>query len=221
MILEVDNVELYFNNKPILNGVYLKAETGKVTSILGSNGSGKSCLLQIAFGTLKAKYSLIRIDKKPILKPLFLTKTTSFLPQHHLTPNNMKVISAFKLFQVNWDVFISEFPQFEIFKNKTFHRLSGGERRLFEIYLILKKEAKIVLLDEPFNGIEPLFIDKIKRLITEEKQQKIILLTDHRYTDVIDISDTIYLLKNGCSKLINNLSELEDYKYLNIGSLSK
>ena len=221
MILEVDNVELYFNNKPILNGVYLKVETGKVTSILGSNGSGKSCLLQIAFGTLKAKYSLIRIDKKPILKPLFLTKTTSFLPQHHLTPNNMKVISAFKLFQVNWDVFISEFPQFEIFKNKTFHRLSGGERRLFEIYLILKKEAKIVLLDEPFNGIEPLFIDKIKRLITEEKQQKIILLTDHRYTDVIDISDTISLLKNGCSKLINNLSELEDYKYLNIGSLSK
>ena len=166
MILEIDNVELYFNNKRLLNGIYLKAEIGKVTSILGSNGSGKSCLLQIAFGVLKAKYSLIRINQKPILKPLFLTKSIVFLPQHHLTPNNMKVSSAFKLFQVDWDVFISDFSQFEIFKNKIFHRLSGGERRLLEIYLILKKEAKIVLLDEPFNGIEPLFIEKIKRLIT-------------------------------------------------------
>ena len=63
MIFEIDNVELYFNKKRILNGIYLKAETGKITGLLGSNGSEKSSLLEIAFGNLKPKYKLIRIDK--------------------------------------------------------------------------------------------------------------------------------------------------------------
>ena len=70
MKFELDNVELYFKNKRILNGIYLKAETGKVTAILGSNGCGKSCLLNIAFGSLKPKYMLIRLNNKPLLKPL-------------------------------------------------------------------------------------------------------------------------------------------------------
>ncbi len=66
MIFELDNVELYFKNKRILNGIYLKAETGKVTAILGRNGCGKSSLLNIAFGNLKPKYMLIRVDNKPL-----------------------------------------------------------------------------------------------------------------------------------------------------------
>lgn len=214
MILEIDNVELYFKQQRILNGIYLKAETGKATGILGSNGSGKSCLLAIIFGSLSAKYKLIRIDSKPILKPLYHTKNVAFLPQDHYTPDRMKLSSAFKLYQVNWDSFILEFPQFEAFKHKTFNRLSGGERRVVEIYLILKKEANIVLLDEPFNGIAPLYIETIKALITQEKEDKIIILTDHRYDEVVAISETIYLIKNGCTKLINKLSELEDYEYV-------
>ena len=214
MILEIDNVELYFKQNRILNGVYLKAETGKATGILGSNGSGKSCLLAIIFGSLSAKYKLIRLDNQPILKPLYQTKSIAFLPQDHYTPDRMKLSSAFKLYNVNWVTFISEFPQFKDYKNKTFNRLSGGERRVVEIYLVLKKDAKIVLLDEPFNGISPLYIKKIKALILKEKLDKIILLTDHRYDEVVDISETIYLIKNGCTKLINKLSELEDYEYV-------
>ena len=214
MILEIDNVELNFSDKRILNGIYLKAETGKVTAILGSNGSGKSCLLHIIFGSLKPKYKLIRLNKEPVLKPLYLTRKVSFLPQHHFIPDQSKIKTVFKLFKVNWSEFIDKFPQFEIFKHKRFNRLSGGERRVIEIYLILKKAGEIVLLDEPFNGVAPLYIETIKTLINQEKQHKIIILTDHRYTEVIDVSDTIYLITNGCSKLINDLSELKDYKYL-------
>jgi ABC-type cobalamin/Fe3+-siderophores transport system ATPase subunit len=50
MIIELDSVELYFDKRRILNGIYLKAETGKITGLLGRNGCGKSCLLQILFG---------------------------------------------------------------------------------------------------------------------------------------------------------------------------
>jgi ABC-type multidrug transport system ATPase subunit len=219
MIFEIDNLELYFDNKRILNGVYLKAETGKITGILGSNGCGKSCLLNIGFGSLKAKYSQVRIDKKPILKPLYQTKLVAYLPQHHFVPNNIKLKTAFKLFQVDWTEFTNAFEEFNPFKNSNFNKLSGGERRVIEVYLILKCSKKIIFLDEPFSHIAPLYIEKIKALIIEEKIKKAIIITDHMYRHIISISDTIYLLKNGCTKLIDDINELEDYKYLSIGTL--
>lgn len=70
MIFELDNVELNFKSKRILSGVYIKAETGKVTAILGRNGCGKSSILNITFGNLKPKYKLVRLNQKPVLKPL-------------------------------------------------------------------------------------------------------------------------------------------------------
>ncbi|MDO5969899.1 ABC transporter ATP-binding protein [Flavivirga aquimarina] len=219
MIIEIDNVELYFNNKLILNGVYLKVETGKITGILGSNGCGKSCLLNIVFGNLRAKYSLVRINNTPILKPLYQTKLISYLPQHHFVPNKIKIKTAFNLFQVDWDTFVNVFETFIPFKNLYFNKLSGGERRIIEIYLILKCSGKIALLDEPFSLVAPLYIERIKALIEGEKQNKAIIITDHMYRHLISVSDTIYLLKNGSTKLINDLKELEDYKYLSIGTL--
>ncbi|MGC6430319.1 MAG: ATP-binding cassette domain-containing protein [Jejuia sp.] len=214
MIFEIDNVELNFKNKNILNGIYLKAETGNVTGILGSNDCGKSSLLNIAFGNLKAKYKLIRIDKTPILKPLYQTGLVGLLTQYNFTPNQMKIKRAFRLFNVEWQRFIETFDSIKIDKNNKLNTLSGGERRLLETYLILKGRFKIIFLDEPFSHLAPIHIEKIKALITSEKQHKIIVITDHMHRHIIDVSDTIYLLKNGCTKLVNKLTELEDYKYL-------
>ena len=220
MIFELDNVELYFKNKRILNGIYLKAETGKVTGILGRNGCGKTSLLDIAFGNLKPKYKLIRIDKKPTLKPLYKTGFAKYLPQYDSAPKDFKLNTLFELFKVNWNTFVEQFIEFSSYQNHKFGKLSGGQRRFIEIYIILKSESEIVLLDEPFNGISPLLTEGIKRLISEEKPNKIIILTDHRYEDVIDITDELYLLNNGTTKLINKLSELEDYGYLSVGNFT-
>lgn len=215
MIFELDSVELYFKVKRILSGIYLKGETGKVTGILGSNGCGKSSLLNIAFGNLKPKYKLIKIDNTPILKPLYAAKKATLLPQYNFTPNQMKVKNAFSLFNLSWVDFKNHFESIRFSENIKFNRLSGGERRLVETFIILKSKAPIAFLDEPFSHIAPLHVEKIKQIISEEKQQKVIIVTDHMYQHIIDISDTVYLLKNGCTKLINNLSELEDYKYVN------
>ncbi|WP_308993053.1 ABC transporter ATP-binding protein [Mariniflexile litorale] len=220
MIIEIDNIELYFKDKCILSGVYLKSETGKITGILGSNGSGKSCFLKIIFGSLKSKYKLVRIDNKPILKPLYLTNQVTYLPQHHFIPNNVKLKTAFKLFNIPWAGFVNAFEMFHLNKNIHFNRLSGGERRLIETYIVLKSNKKIILLDEPFSHLSPLHIEKIKTLIEEEKNKKAIIITDHMYNHIVDISDSIYLIKNGCTKLINDLKELEDYKYLSAGTLN-
>ena len=219
MIFELDNVELYFKNKRILGGIYLKAETGKVTSILGRNGCGKSSLLNIAFGNLKPKYKLVRLDHKPIIKPLYKTDIVKFLPQYHFVPTSMKLSFIFNLYKVDWFGFIELFETFSKYKNSKFSGLSGGERRVVETYLILKSKSEIVLMDEPFSHIAPIYVDRIKSLIAEEKKHKVIIISDHMYRHIIDCSDTIYLLKNGTTKLIKELTELEDYRYLSEGSL--
>ncbi len=107
MIVEIDNIELYFKEKRILDSIYLKTETGKVTEILGSNGCGETSLLKILFGDLKPKYKLIRIDNNPILKPLYQTKLVSFLPQHNFIPSSLKIKKNFDLYHINWDEFIT------------------------------------------------------------------------------------------------------------------
>lgn len=214
MILEIDNVELYFSKKRILGGIYLKAETGKVTGILGSNGSGKSCLLNIIFGTLQSKYKLIRLDNEPVLKPLYKTGKIGLLPQTNFTPERSKLKTVFNLMKVDWNLFAFNFPNFSKYYGMKFNQLSGGERRVVEIFLILKSDYKMVLLDEPFSHIAPLYIEIIKTIISEEKQNKIIIITDHLYDHILDTSDNLYFLKGGNSVQITDKSDLVTYKYL-------
>jgi len=179
----------------------------------------KSSLLDIAFGNLKPKYKLIRVDKKPILKPLYQTGLVNYLPQYDTVPKWIKLKSLFEWFKVDWNVFSNHFNELSTYQNQKFGELSGGERRFIEAYISLKSEHKIAFLDEPFNGISPLLIEHIKTIINEEKTNKIIVLTDHRFEDVISVTDTLYLLNNGSTKLINKLTELEDYGYLSYGSI--
>jgi ABC-type cobalamin/Fe3+-siderophores transport system ATPase subunit len=206
LIFELDNVELYFKNKRILNGIYLKAETGKVTAILGKNGCGKSSLLNIAFGNLKPKYMLIRLNNKPLLKPLYSTGFTKYLPQYNFIPAGMKLSRVFKLFDIDWTLFVEHFKVFANYENSKFKLLSGGE-------------SEIVILDEPFSHLSPRHIESIKHLITDEKKHKAIIISDHMYQHIIDSSDTIYLLQNGTTKKIEKLTDLEDYNYLSKGRL--
>ena len=219
MLFEIDNVELHFKDKLVLNGIYLKAETGKVTALLGGNGCGKSSLLNIFFGSLVPRHKLIRINNENYLKPFFYSGIVKYLPQHSFIPANLKISIIFRLHKISWDDFIEDFPHFSKNKKSRIKDLSGGERRLIETYVIIKSEAELILLDEPFTHLAPLYIEKIIELLQEEAKEKAIVVIDHLYHHIIGIADEIYLIKNGCSRLIKNPKELEDLKYLSYGTL--
>lgn len=212
-ILEIDNIELNFDSKSILKAIYLKAEKGKVTGILGRNGSGKTSLLRIIFGELIPNNKLIRIDKKPILEPLYKKGCIKYLTQFSIMPNSLSLKKGFSFFNVSLDSFLEDFPNFVELKNNSFFEFSGGERRLIETYIFIKSEAKIVLLDEPFSHLAHLYIEKIKELIEIEKKNKIFIITDHLYKDILNISDDVYLLKEGWIKFITNHEDLIFHNY--------
>jgi ABC-type branched-subunit amino acid transport system ATPase component len=196
MILELDNVELYYKTKPILSNLYLKAETDRITTIIGRNGAGKSSLLQIVFGDLKPKYKLLRIDGKVIFKPLFTYGKTKYLPEFPLTPKKLKIKTAFKKYGVDWGEFKSIFPEFKPEQGQSFSELSTGEKRMLELFMVLKSAGDIVLLDEPFKSLSPVVVERFKQLITEEKRRKIVICADNNEEHWNGFSEKTYLLKN-------------------------
>ena len=214
MVLEVDNIELNFDTKKILNSIYIKAEKGKITGILGRNGSGKSCLLEIIFGSLKPKYKTIRINSKTLTKKGYAINKIAYLPQHALLPKKLKLSTAFKLYDLKWEDFISYFEHFKLYKNAKTNQLSSGELRVVETYLSICAKKEIILLDEPFSFIAPIYVNTFKKILVKEKANKLILITDHFYNDIISLSDTLYLITNRASKLVSNKQVLVAEGYL-------
>jgi len=212
-VLEIDSVDMSFGETQILSGIYLKAEKGKVTGILGSNGCGKTTLLRIIFGELKPKMKSLRIDGKTMTSPFLQSGDIKFLPQFHFLPKSMKVKTAFTHFNISFEEFIKDFPVLKVLENQKFKTLSGGEKRIIETYIILCSKSKFVLLDEPFSHIAPVHVEKIIELIHQEKQFKAIIVTDHMYKHIIDASDTLYLLKDTWMKKVENKNDLSFYNY--------
>lgn len=219
-ILEVDSVQKSYNNKVILSDVYLKCETGDIVGILGRNGTGKSTLLKIIFGTLNAENKFIRIDGKVRKRAYNHPNEIVYLPQDNFIPKNFSVLKAIRLFldkdkaaELKKDEFIQKIHTQKI------KQLSGGELRYLEIMLCLCNNAKFTLLDEPYNGLSPIFIKKVNDQIKKYSNQKGIILTDHNYENVIDVSSQLYLIKNNSIKKLKNIEELIFHGYLKDGML--
>jgi len=216
MIFELDNVELSYGEKQVLYGVYIKAEKGKITGILGSNGCGKTSLLRIFFGNLQCNNKLVRIDGISTLKNLYAVQNIRLLSQDNFLPAEMKLFKLFDIYKVSWENFIASFTDFRKYYKTKFGQLSGGERRIIAIWLSIKSASDLVLLDEPFTHLTPLARNIIKKELIKEKDNKAILLTDHLYKELLEITDVLYFIKNGCSRQIKNPEELEELGYLRL-----
>jgi len=212
--LEADSVHLKYGTREILSSVYLKLETGRITGLLGRNGTGKTSLIHILYGCLKGSHQSIRLDDQYVAYPLKVQDLISYLPQHHFIPASFTLKRVFTDFDVDYGSFEKQFAGFKGKYHAKTISLSGGERRLVELFLLLKCNSKFILLDEPFSHLTPLQAEQIKTLIKETALTKGVLVTDHMYGHIIDVADEIYLLTDGHMRLIKDLQELQFFGYL-------
>jgi ABC-type branched-subunit amino acid transport system ATPase component len=98
---------------------------------------------------------------------------------------------------VSCEKMLQHFPELEEDMKLTAGQLSGGRMRLVECLLILLGSSAFCLLDEPFTGLSPVFIERLQQVIVHEKQNKGVILSDHMYRDVLEIADSVYVLSNG------------------------
>ncbi len=212
--LEFDGLEISFGERRILSSVYMKCEVGEVVGILGRNGSGKSTLMKIVFGSLRSYYQSIRINGKSLPGNRINQRLIGYLPQDELIPQSMKVHEALDLYKIDVEQLVEAVHELRNVLNLRPGELSGGLRRIVEVALILKTKNQFCILDEPFSGVMPLHIEKIKQLISEEKRNKGIIITDHLYRDVLSIADRLYILNNGTSYPVKSEDDLLKRGYI-------
>jgi lipopolysaccharide export system ATP-binding protein len=214
-ILEADSIRKDFGDKQILTDIYLKCQTGDIIGLLGRNGTGKSTLLKILYGTLYTDYKHISINGILLDQPFKIKGNISFLNQNNFLPKHLTANNLIQLFDHQCDN--KDFFEDSILskvRNTKVKNLSGGELRYLEIKIILHLDSKFVFLDEPFNGVAPLHIEIVKDLIKAQSKTKGIILTDHDYTNVLDVANKYMILFDGGLKILKSKQEFIDWGYI-------
>jgi len=214
MTLEFDGVQFGYDERQLLSGIYVKCEVGKITGLLGRNGSGKSTLLKLVFGSIRTEVMSVRIDKMALQPPAFTSGQIAYLPQDSFVPDHLTVRQIMKLYRIDESKLLCHFPEFEENLLLRPGQLSGGRLRLFEISLILNGSALFCLLDEPFSGLSPVLVERLKGYIHQIKSTKGIIITDHLYRQVVSLADSLYILTNGKTYLVKNEEDMIKRGYL-------
>ncbi|CAM3676032.1 ABC transporter ATP-binding protein [Mucilaginibacter galii] len=213
-MLRVDSVQLAFNGRKILQDIYLDCKPGEIVGILGRNGCGKSSLLKIIFGTLNPDYKYISIDDRYVKKG-YVGNQIAYLPQHHYLPANITInkMAPMLVDRKDWEEFAA-YPTYQAHAHKKPGELSGGEIRQLEMLMILYSSATYILMDEPFTHISPVQADDFKAILRKRVKTKGLIVTDHQYQNILEVSDRIILIENGHTKMIAKHEELVTYGYL-------
>ena len=216
-IFKLHKVSKGFGQKEVINDISFSLETGETIGLFGRNGCGKSTLLKMIFGSLKPNNFDADIDgKKYYPAKNIKLQQFAYLPQHSFLPKNIKVRDLIPIY------FSEEKKQDAIFYDpliaklaaKNVGELSVGQARYFEVLLLANLDHPFLLLDEPFSMIEPLYKIEIKWHLKLLKGKKGILITDHYYEDVLDISNQNFLIKNGIAHKVDNKENLKELEYL-------
>lgn len=214
-ILEVDGIQKKYGERVILSDVYLKCETSQIIGLLGRNGSGKSTLLKIIFGIISAPNKCIRINSVSKNNESSLLSEVSYLSQEQFIPNHLTVKKAVALSVDKQKItFFNKDEFIQSILGKRISHLSSGELRYLEIKIVLSNPSKFVLLDEPYNGLSPLMVEQVNEMILKNSAEKGIIITDHNYKNVINISSKIILIKDGKTHYVKHNAELVEKGYL-------
>jgi len=216
-LLKVTDVNKSYGKKAILKNINLDCKVGEIIGIFGRNGTGKSTLLKLIFGTVKADSILIKINSEIISqKAIIPSKRIGYLPQDTFLPKERKVREIIPFFFPKGDdqdkIFYS--PQVPSFEKIKIGKLSLGQLRYLELLIIGNLNHQFLMLDEPFSMIEPIYKDVIKSLLLKLKKSKGIILTDHYYNDVLEITDENFVIKDSEIIKVSDKSDLVKYEYL-------
>jgi ABC-type multidrug transport system ATPase subunit len=215
--LTINKVLKSFGHNHVLIDIEFECQIGEIVGLFGRNGSGKSTLLKILFGTIRADALDVKIDSKSFDPTKNIgNRVIAYLAQESFLPKDLKVRSIIPIYYQDGEqqnrIFYD--PRIAKIENQLVGTLSYGELRYFEILLISRLPHSYLLLDEPFSMIEPLYQDAIKDLLVSIKKDKGIILTDHYYFDVLQITDKNILIKDGKTIEVENKQDLVENGYI-------
>jgi lipopolysaccharide export system ATP-binding protein len=209
--LEVRSIAKAYDRRAVLHDVSLDVHRGEVVGLLGPNGAGKTTCFYSVMGLVRPDSGRIFLDgqditdlpmyRRAILGLGYLPQETSIFRGLTVEQNIMAVLEVSepdtKARAARLEQLLGEFGLTHLRESPAM-ALSGGERRRSEIARALAAEPSIMLLDEPFAGIDPISIADIRELVRELKKRDIgVLITDHNVRETLDIVDRACIIYDG------------------------
>ena len=220
MILELRNIEKSFGEKKVLTGVSFKAEGGKAFGLLGRNGAGKTTSIRILMDVFPANSGEVLLDGKPIdynkIGIGYLPEERGLYPKKTIIDQltyfaELKGMSA-KAAVKAVDYWLERLGMTE-YRNKRLDTLSKGNQQKIQLVTALAHDPDIVILDEPFSGLDPVNAMLLKDVVKEQiAKGKIVLFSSHQMSYIEEFCDSIAILNAGKVALHGDLHDIKrDY----------
>lgn len=213
-ILECRQLKKNYGSFTALNGIDLALPQGKIVGLLGPNGSGKTTLIKLACGLLAPTSGEILING---MKPGVETKKiVAYLPERNYLSDSMTVTEMVHFMagfysDLDQDKAYDMLAHLNIDPKKKFKALSKGNREKVQLILVMSRQAKLYLLDEPIGGVDPASRDYIlDTIIKNYNKEATVVLSTHLIADIEPVLDEYVFIRNGDILEYNSAKEVHD-----------
>ncbi len=211
LLVDARDLVKVYNRKAVVNGVHLNVKRGEIVGLLGPNGAGKTTSFYMIVGLVRPTDGQVffrgqDISATPMYRRArmgmgYLSQEPSIFRRLTVEENVMAILETLPLSHLErrkrLEFLLEELKISHLARQKAF-TLSGGERRRLEITRALVTSPSLILLDEPFSGVDPLAVYDVQQIIIELKERGLgILITDHNVRETLAVVDRAYLICEG------------------------
>lgn len=203
-MITITGLTKQFGALQVLRGVDLTIRSGRVTALIGSNGAGKTTLIKCILGLTRADAGNLQVDGTVVNDDPSYRAHIGYMPQSARFPNNLTVadvigiISGLRQNAGSRDEELIERFNVLTHLHQPLHTLSGGTRQKINAALAFLFRPRLLILDEPSAGLDPMASSVLKdKILSERENGRTVLLTSHIMSDVEELADDIVLLQDG------------------------
>jgi ABC-type branched-subunit amino acid transport system ATPase component len=215
-LLEMKGVSGGYAGSVVLEGVTLTVNKGEAVALLGRNGVGKTTTLRAIMGTVRATAGAIVLSGRDLTnaKPYEINRAgISLVPEGRRLFPNLTVVENLRLAArpggASLDEICDLFPKLRILQRSKAESLSGGERQMVAIARALMVPARLILLDEPFEGLAPTIVQEVTQALVRLRGRVAMVIVEHHAETVLSIVDRAYVLVNGTVAYEGSAAALE------------
>lgn len=217
MLLELRNISKSFGEKQVLKGISFKAQSGKAFGLLGRNGAGKTTTIRILMNVFPPDSGEVLIDGKPLDYDRI---GIGYLPEERGLYPKKTILDQLVYFSVlkgmsrkqavsAIDMWLERLEMTE-YRNRRLDTLSKGNQQKIQLITALAHDPDIIILDEPFSGLDPVNAMMLKNVVREQLQKgKIVLFSSHQMSYIEEFCDSIAILADGRVSLTGDLNEIK------------
>jgi lipopolysaccharide export system ATP-binding protein len=219
-LLRTDQLVKRYKQRAVVNGISIHVGAGEIVGLLGPNGAGKTTTFNMVVGVVRPDGGEVRYLEQPVtglamherarLGIGYLTQEPSVFRKLTVEQNILAILETCKMSrqerQTRLGYLLEELDLTKVAKSKAY-TLSGGEKRRLEITRALVTTPKLLLLDEPFSGIDPITVFEVQKIIRRLKERGLgVLITDHNARETLKLVDRAYIVVSG-KVLVEGTSE--------------